>query len=292
MKQRDSVEFELSLYENYKYEKMVRSTLKSKILVAYTEYYNTSRQLDNAKIALEYYKYMDSVQANLYKNGKITKNAADISAIEQRAAKNAVNTLQRTMGITKKNTAFLLNCYDETQYTIVIEKPEMATEFKTSPGLVKPENMKTEDFIIKLFTKNNIDLLRAKNVIRLEEEYYNRCMTVWEEDSEEALGQQIVIKQSELDYEQKKAEFTLNIVNKYAEYENLRDTYLYAVEKSKVFEESGRINKVLFDEGKVSEQEYRQNVIRYSEEIFSAEKDYLNVIIAVNNLKMIEKGIM
>jgi outer membrane protein TolC len=279
-------------YENNKTEKAVRNQIKARLARSYTEFFSTSRQLSIAKLELEYYEYMSGVQKNLYKSGKITKNTADIAAIDLMSAKNAVSTYERMLKTAKINIAFILSCYDETQYSIIAQKPIMATEFKTNPGLVKSDIVKSDDYLVSLFLKTNMDLLRLENEIGLEKEYLNNCLNIWEDDSEEAVVQRLLIEQKEMEYEQKKADFTLVVLNSYAEYENLHDKYLFSAEKSKVYEESRRINRVLFSEGRISEQEFRQNDMRYAEEIFSAENDYLALIVSVNDLKLIEQGVL
>jgi outer membrane protein TolC len=280
-KQLSEIEFELSLFDKNKLEKQTRFTLKSEILSAYINLYYLNQQLAQSKANADYYKFNSESQATLYKNGKVTKNAAAIAEAQFVSAQNAVTTAERRIGFAEKNIALLLSCYDEKYYSFSKDKPENPTEFTLS-----------EDKLIETFLKENADILRLENKIKIENEYLEKCKLYWSDESNSFKLQQNVIKQYEMQLEQLKQQYSLAVSQAYSEYISAREAYLSSLSYISTLTESRRINQVLFDEGEISKLEYMKNDLDYSVEIISAEKSYLNLIVAVRGLEGVEMGVL
>jgi outer membrane protein TolC len=280
-KQLSEIEFELSLFDKNKLEKQTRFTLKSEILSAYINLYYLNQQLSQSKENADYYKFNSESQSTLYKNGKVTKNAAAIAEAQYISAQNAVIAAERRIGFAEKNIALLLSCYDEEYYSFSKNKPDKPVEFTLS-----------EDKLLEAFLKENADILRLENKIKIENEYLEKCKLYWSDESNSFKLQQNVIKQYEMQLEQLKQRYSLAVSQAYSEYVSSREAYLSSLSYISTLTESRRINQVLFDEGEISKLEYMKNDLDYSAEILSAEESYLNLVVAVEGLNGIEMGLI
>jgi hypothetical protein len=280
-KQLSEIEFELSLFENDKLENQTRFALKSEILSAYINLYYLNQQLVQSKENVEFYEFSNEAQTALYKNGKVTENTAKIAEAQLIKAQNAHKALERKISFAETNIAFLLSCYDERNYSFSNDKPDKTTEFTLS-----------EDKLIEAFLKENADILRLENKIKIENEYLEKCKFYCSDGSNSFNLQQNVIKQYEMQLEQLKQQYSLAVSQAYSEYISSREAYLSSLEYIKVLEDSRRINQVLFDEGEISKLEYMKNDLDYAAEILSAEENYLNLIVAVEGLKGLAMGVM
>jgi hypothetical protein len=274
-------EFELSLFNDNFLENQSRQQLKSDILSAYVSLYYQNRQLEQSRETLNFRRFNNESQNTLYENGKVTKNAADIAKAQFESAQNTVKSYERSIPFSERKIAIILNRYDETNFSIIPDKPEKSVVFD-----------KSEKQLIKDFLKCNPEILRLENKIKLEEEYLEKCAWIWGgEDSDNYKLQEFTIKQYKMQYEQTKSSYALAVSQKYAEYISLRDAYSSSLSYISTLADSKRINKVLFDEGEISKLEYMQKDLDYSAEMLSAEESYLNLIIAVEGLESVEMGI-